>query len=164
MKLELLIPGVQHAEEADFGAEMFRIASNFQKRFRTGAKQQIVDDLLVLQSQWRQLTRQREDHMDVARREKFLATCCEPAVASARLTLRAVPVSARVVGDGAMPAAGAFIEMTAERGGATARNGQQHFDVLPAEPLAVSFDEGVSRGADQIGHLQRWPAHLLVLW
>ena len=39
MKPKLLIPGVQYAEEADFGPEMRRIASNFQKRFRTAAKQ-----------------------------------------------------------------------------------------------------------------------------
>jgi len=36
-----------------------------------------------------------------------------------------------------MPAAGAFIEMTAECGGTTPHNGQQHFDVLPAEPLVI---------------------------
>ena len=54
---ELLIPGVQNAEEADHGTEMFGIASDFEKCFRTGAKQKIVEDLLVLQSQWRQLTR-----------------------------------------------------------------------------------------------------------
>jgi hypothetical protein len=29
------------------------------------------------------------------------------------------------------------IEMPAERGGATALNGPQHFDVLPADPFAV---------------------------
>jgi hypothetical protein len=40
-----------------------------------------------------------------------------------------------------MSAAGALVEMTAECGGTTPRNGQQHFDVLPADPLAVSFDE-----------------------
>src|SRR5258707_2390974 len=108
--------------------------------------------------------RQREDHMHIARREKLLATRRKPAVASARLTLGAVPVAARVVGDGAMSTAGAFIEMAAERGGATPRHGQQHFDVLPGDPRTASFDESVSRGADQIGHLQRWPAHLLVLW
>ena len=39
VKPELLIPGVQYAEEADFGTEMRRIASNFQKCFRTAAKQ-----------------------------------------------------------------------------------------------------------------------------
>ena len=36
--------------------------------------------------------------------------------------------------------------------------------MLPGDPFTASFDECVSRSADQIGHLQRWPAHLLVLW
>ena len=96
--------------------------SDFEKGLGTGAKQEIVDDLLVLQDQRGQMTRKREDHMDVARREQLLAARCEPAVASPGLTLRAVPVAARVVGDGTMSAAGAFIEMAAERGGATPRN------------------------------------------
>ena len=39
-----------------------------------------------------------------------------------------------------MPAAGALIEMAAECGGTTPRNGQQHFDMLPADPLAVSLE------------------------
>jgi hypothetical protein len=39
VKPELLIPGVQYAEEADLGTQMRRIASNFQERFRTAAKQ-----------------------------------------------------------------------------------------------------------------------------
>src|SRR5713101_9309217 len=160
---EFLIPGMENAEEADLGTEVFRIASDFQKRLRTGAKQEIVDDLLVLQGQWRQPLGKGEDHMDVAGREKLLATRCEPAVASPRLTLWAVPVAARVVGDGAMSAASAFIEMAAERGGATPPNGQQHFHVLPTDPLTASFDECVSRSADQIGHLERWPTHLLFL-
>jgi len=60
-----------------------------------------------------------------------------------------------------MPAAGALVEMPAQCGGTTAHNGPQHFDMLPTEPAAISFDEGSSRGADEIGHLERWPAHLL---
>jgi hypothetical protein len=47
-----------------------------------------------------------------------------------------------------MSAASAFIEMSAERGGAAPRNGQQHFDMLPGDPLTASFDECVSRSAD----------------
>ena len=163
MEPELLIPSMQHGEEAQFRAEMSRIASDFEKCFRTGAEQQTVEDFLVLQSQCCELRRKCEDHMDVARREKFSLTCGDPAFPSRSLTLRAMPISAGVVRDGgAMPAAGALIEMTAECGGATARNGQQHFDVLPAEPLAISFDEGSSRAADEIGHLEGRPAHLFV--
>src|SRR5467141_3695001 len=163
MEPELLIPGVQHGEEANFRAEVSRMASDFEKCFRTGAEQQIVDDFLILQGQWRELRWKCEDHMDVARREKFSLPCGDPPFPGSGLTLRAVPVSAGVVRDGGtMPAAGALIEMTAECGGAAARNGQQHFDVLPAEPLAVSFDEGSSCAADEIGHLEGRPAHLFV--
>ena len=39
VKPELLIPGVQYAEEADLGTKMRRIASNFEQCFRTAAKQ-----------------------------------------------------------------------------------------------------------------------------
>ena len=49
VKFEFLTPGMQHAEEADFCAEMFGIAGDFEQCFRTGAEQEIVDDLLVLQ-------------------------------------------------------------------------------------------------------------------
>ena len=63
-----------------------------------------------------------------------------------------------------MSAASALIEMSAERGGATPRNRQEHFDVLPADPFTASFDECVSRSSDQIGHLEGWPVHLFVLW
>src|SRR6202035_3464295 len=164
MEPELLIPGVQHGEEANFRAEVSRIASDFEKCFRTGAEQQIVDDFLILQGQWRELRRKCEDHMDVARREKFSLTCGDPAFAGRGLTLCAVSIAAAVVGDGGtMPAAGALIEMTAECGGTTPRNGQENFDVLPAEPLAISFDEGSSCAADEIGHLEGRPAHLLLL-
>src|SRR5260370_30521497 len=119
MEPELLIPGMQHGEEAKFRTEVSGIASDFEKCFRTGAEQQIVDDFLILQDQWRELRRKREDHMDVARREKFSLTCGDPAFTGRGLTLWAVSIAAAVVGDGGtMPAAGAFVKMAAECGGA----------------------------------------------
>src|ERR1700693_6540661 len=96
MEPELLIPGVQHGEEAEFRAEVPRVASDFENCFCTGAEQQIVDDFLILQSQWRELRRKREDHMDVARREKFSLTCGDPAFAGRGLTLWAVAIGAGV--------------------------------------------------------------------
>ena len=102
--------------------------------------------------------------MQVARRKQLSSTRSDPTFPSSGLTLRAMAIAAAVIGDGGtMSAAGALIEMTAEGGGTTPANGQQHFDVLPTEPVAISFDESISRGADQIGHLQRWPGHLLLL-
>src|ERR1700680_1744740 len=115
MEPELLTPGMQHGEEADFRAEVFRIASDFEKCFRTGAEQQIVDDFLVLQSQWRELRRQREHHMDVTRRAKLSLARGDPAFPGRGLTLRAVAIAAAVLRDGGtMPAAGTFVEMAAE--------------------------------------------------
>ena len=52
VQVELLTPGVQHAEEANFCAKMFGIAGNFEKCFCTGSEQEIVDELLILKSQW----------------------------------------------------------------------------------------------------------------
>ena len=53
VKFEFLIPGVEHAKEADFGAQMLGIASDFEEGFGTGLQQQMVQDFLVLQSEWR---------------------------------------------------------------------------------------------------------------
>src|SRR5260370_28646212 len=102
--------------------------------------------------------------MDVARGEKFLTARLEPTVASVGLTLGAVPVPTAVVGDGrTVPAVDALIEMPAQGGGATARDGPQHFEVLPGDPLTAAFDESTSRSANQIGQPQCRPVPLLFL-
>src|SRR5258708_12242700 len=140
MESKFLTPGVQHGEEAEFRADVSGVASDFEKSFGNGAEQQIVDDFLILQDQWRELRRKREDHMDVARREKFSLTCGDPAFAGRGLTLWAVSIAAAVVGDGGtLPAAGAFIKMTAECGGATTRHSPPPLHLLPAHPLPLSF-------------------------
>jgi hypothetical protein len=162
VNFKFLTPRVQHAEETNFRTEVSRIARDFLKCFGTGAKQEIVEELFVLQNQWPQTVGQGEDDVHVAGREQFSSTRSNPPFPSSDLTLRAVAIAATVEGDGLMPAAGALIEMTAECGGPTPGNGQQHFDVLPTEPFAVSFYESIPGSADDIGYLQRWPAHLLL--
>jgi hypothetical protein len=53
MNLEFLVPGVEHAEEADLGPEMFGVASDLEKSFCAGTKQQTIDQFFVLQGQRR---------------------------------------------------------------------------------------------------------------
>jgi len=48
VKFEFLSPTVQHAKEANFRTEMLGVAGHFEKSFRTGAKQEIVEHFLVL--------------------------------------------------------------------------------------------------------------------
>jgi hypothetical protein len=160
MMFQLLIPTVEHAEEADFGAEMAGIARHFQQGLGACPDQEIVDDLLVLQGQRGEPPRKGEDDMDVGGRQKFAAARLQPAVASGGLTLGAVPISARVVRDGAIPAAGTLIAMPAERGGAATLDGRQDLAVLGGQPGAAAFDEFLPCHADEIGHLQGWPVHL----
>jgi hypothetical protein len=164
MEPELLVPGVEHTEEANLGPEMSGIAGDFEKSFCTGTEQQIIDDLFILQSHGGELRRQSEHDMNVTRGEKFATTCGEPPFPSARLTFRTVAIATTVVGDGGtLSTAGALIDMAAECGGATAGNGQQDFDVRPTNPLTVALDESSSCRADQVGHLQERPTHLLLL-
>ena len=49
MMQELLIPGMQHAEEADIGAQTFWVPGHPEQGFGAGSKQQVVDHLLVLE-------------------------------------------------------------------------------------------------------------------
>jgi hypothetical protein len=110
VSFEFLTPAVQHAEKADFRTETLGISSDFEKSFRACAKQEIVEDLPVLQHQRGQMTGKREDHMDVASGEQFLATCFDPTVARSDLTLGTMPVATAVVRDGGpISAAGAFV-------------------------------------------------------
>jgi hypothetical protein len=80
MMLELLIPGMKNAEETDLGAEMPGIFSDFQKRLGARPEQQTIDDLFVLQSQWRQFVWQCENDMGVARGQQFGAPRVKPTV------------------------------------------------------------------------------------
>ena len=73
MMLQFLVPGVEDAEETDLGAQMPRMARDFEQGLGAGAEQQIVDDLLVLQGQRGEPTRKGEDHMDVGGRQEFAA-------------------------------------------------------------------------------------------
>src|SRR5271166_1675321 len=123
MKLEPLIPGVQHAEETDLSAQMSGIASHFEQGCGAGSEQQVVDELLVLQGQRRQLCRQSEDDMGVGRGEKFAVPCLKPAFAGIALAFWTMSIATRVVRDDRMFAVGTLITMSAERVGATAGDG-----------------------------------------
>src|SRR5438876_9999292 len=117
MKFELLAPGVQDTAEADLCPKVSRSARHIEEGFRTGTKQKIIEDLLVLQDQWRQATGQGEHDMGVGRREEISRTRRDPPSPSGSLTPRAMAVPAAVVREGGtISAAGAFVGMAAQCG------------------------------------------------
>src|SRR5215467_4034186 len=161
MMQQVLSPGVQDAEEANRSTQMLRIGGDLQQGIRAGLEQKSVDFFFVLQSEWGQFMRESENHMEITDWQDFRLPSGDPAVACGGLTLRAVPVSARVIGDGLMPALGALVAMAAEGGRATTRNGVQHFDVRPVQPAPAFFQKTGEAGADNISHLKGWPVHFL---
>jgi hypothetical protein len=71
MKLQALIPTMEHAEEADLGSKVPWIASDLKQGLSAGVKEQVVDEPLVLQCKRGQFPRQSEDGMDVAGGQKL---------------------------------------------------------------------------------------------
>src|SRR5580698_7804824 len=82
--------------------------------------------------------------MSVRCGQQLGATRGQPAVACLALALRAVPVAARVIRDGAMAAAGALIQMAGHCGGAAPLDGYEYFEVQPGEPSRGPVHESVS--------------------
>ena len=123
MQEQVLSPGVQDADHADLGAQVFAIAGDLQQGLRAGGEQQVVEQTRVLQRQHIEFVRHSEHDMEVTGGQQFAFAGRQPALACLGLALGAVPVSARVVRDGLMTAVRAGIAMTAQRSGAAAQNG-----------------------------------------
>ena len=121
-----LPPRVEDAEDADLRPQMARVGGDLAQRGRTRLKEPGVQLRGVAIAQRQQRMRERKDDMHVRHVEQLALARVQPALPRLRLTLRAVPVSTRVIGDGLMPAGVAPIEVAAERGRATARDRAEH--------------------------------------
>jgi hypothetical protein len=93
--------------------------------------------------------------------QQFLAASGEPLVASVGLALWTVSGAAGVERDGLMAALAAAVPMAAERGSAAVFDGGKHAEMQPGQPGPVLLHEAIAMRTDDIGHLERWPFHLL---
>jgi len=57
MMKQVLTPGMQDGKESNLGSEVTRIAGDLLQSLGTGADQEVIEDLLVLQRQLRELVR-----------------------------------------------------------------------------------------------------------
>ena len=123
-----LAPGVKDGEEADPGAQVFGVIGHGAKRARGGAKEQAVEQALVLKSQVGQGLGQGKDHVEVRDGEQAVEAGLDPAGLGLAAALGTVAVAAGVVG-GTLVAAGrivAALQMPAQSGGAAADQGGEH--------------------------------------
>ena len=91
---QVLSPGVQHTEEADFRAQMLRIGGDGAQRLRRRPEQDIVDHCLVLERDGGDQVRNREHHVEVGHVEQFCLTIFEPLRPRQTLALRTVAITA----------------------------------------------------------------------
>jgi len=96
MSLKLLSPGVKHTQETNLGSKMLGVGGNLHESRSAGVEQQVINDLLVLQSQPRQFVWNREHHVHVLQGQQFLAAFDEPLIASVGLAFWTMPGTARV--------------------------------------------------------------------
>src|ERR1700739_3500526 len=143
---------MQDRKEADVGSQVSRISGYLEQGLRTGAEQEVIEDLLVLQRQWGELVRQGEDNVDVGDRQEFVLASGDPLVTSSALTLGAVPVTAAIKGDGAIATARALVAMPAQSCRATTCDRAEHFAVGPVNPAKMVLDEALALGPNDIGH------------
>ena len=78
MKQQVLSPTMEYSEKADLGSQMFGIGSDGGQGLGRGAKQNAVDDLLVLVSDGSDLFGDGEDDMKIVWRENFGRSLLDP--------------------------------------------------------------------------------------
>jgi hypothetical protein len=100
-----------------------------------------------------------EHDMEIAGGQKFAFPCRQPALSCLRLALGAMPVSARVVGDGLITATLAGIAMPAEGGGAAALNGAKGLELLEIQARSIAVEKTLALGAEDVSHLYGGPSH-----
>ena len=91
---QFLVPGMQHAEEADLGTQMVRIGGNLLETCRAGSEQQAIEKLLVVEDQRRQPVRKGKDQVQVRNGQELSLTSGQPLFAGIAETLRTMPVAA----------------------------------------------------------------------
>jgi hypothetical protein len=161
MRLKLLPPGMKHTQKTNLGSEMLGIGGNLHQSRSAGVEQEVVDDLLILQGQTRQLMRNREDNVHVFNGQQFLSAVGEPVVAGVGLAFWTMPRAAGVKRGSLKAALTTAIQVTTERRRSTVLDGEKDAEVKPRQPGSVLFDKSVAMRANDIGHLEGWPIHFL---
>ena len=93
---EVLSPRVKNGNEPGLHPET--LTRKFRERLGGGFEKDVIENLPVSQGKGIELVRQGEDDVEVLDGEELFPPCLDPLLFLQELTLRAVPVPARVVG------------------------------------------------------------------
>lgn len=129
MKAEILSPGMQDACESRDSSQIFLICSKFLDRIAAGSKQEMVQGNRMGQKQRVEFCGNRKDHMKMVSIKDVLTPPAYPLFFLERLTLRAVTVSAGVIGIPLIVALGIWtvINMTSQHRSSAVHNSSGNF-------------------------------------
>jgi hypothetical protein len=147
MQQQVLPPGMQNADHAELGSQVFGIGRDLQQGLRAGSEEQVIEQTRVVQGQYLEFMGHREHHVKVAGGQEFSLAGRQPALPRLGLALRAMPISARVVRDDLMSAAQAGIAVTAQCCGAAALNGTKRFELLKVKAGSIPVQEAIALSA-----------------
>ena len=150
---ERLPPGVQDGDEAEPGLQAF--GGEPSERLGRRAHQQTVDGRLVLERDLGRRRRQGEDDVEIGDRQQLGFARRQPLRPRRALTLRTMPISARIVGDARQPAIVAALDMTAERRRAAGGDRREHAPLDAPEMFSVLSFVTLAVAADDVGEFER---------
>ena len=150
-----LPPAVQDRDQADPGAEL--LGGERHERLGRGAHQEAVDRLLVLKGDLGRGRRQGEDDVEVGNWQQLGLPRREPLGARRRLTLPAMAVSTRVVGDADEPAVVALLDVTAERRRAAGGDRSDHAPLHAPQMSGVRPFVTLAVTVEDVGQFERRP-------
>ena len=144
-------PGVKHRRDTDPGAEMLGVGGDLQDRVCARPHQQIVDLAFVLIGDVGDRLWQRKDQMEIPHWQQFGPARRQPGFGRTGLTLGAMAIATRIVGNVLMSAVCATRDMSAERRRAAALN-------RPSRQIASQSPAGqrTSPSSDPDRHARYW--------
>ena len=160
MWTHLLIPCVQHREEADLRSQAVRVGGNGEQRFRGRSEQHVVNQFWILQRQSGKLTRQRKHGMTVRHGQELLGRPCQPLVTRCGLALCAMPISAGVELQCLMRTVVALFQACATGGSSTCADVAECLALLGRERIAPAGKEFLFVLTKDIGDFQPMSVHL----
>ena len=153
-----LTPGVQDREAADLAPEPSGIGGQRGHGLDGALEQDRIDGSLVLEGDGGDRRGQREHDMEIGNRQQFGLSVRQPLRPRRALTLRAMPIAARVVGDARRAAIVAGFDVTAERR-RSARHDRAHDAPLgPPDMSGVVAKIGLAMAAQDVCDFDRRPA------
>lgn len=157
MVLQGLAPGMEDGGHAELGTEMLGVGRDGGERLRRAAKQDGIDQRLVLESNLSGRRRQGEDDVEIGHGKEFGLPLGKPLRACRALTLRTVPIATGVVGDARRTAVVALLDVATEHRRPTRHDGAHHASLDAAEVTGMRLSKSFAVAVEYVRHFQSRP-------